>query len=691
MPTLFSDTFKTSDGRYTPFVYYANTTTADFSKLDMSSTILDNRRLYSKANVDDKLIFLPEPACVVTVNLLHELLDRTHGGLLLDDLMYRGRSIEYTETRIPPAGSEIVATDILDPITGEASYLPASIPYRITATGNHELAALNGRRGNLRGGLLTGGSSGWSSNLSISVNNGPILIEGTLNLRFLGNDPTDARLSLDLTVGGVGFDVAPNNSMTLSVNPYGAVFDNNFGEGLSIRVYVGTEAHNPHRRTSGGVISPNMHPAPIAITHAHIPLKSNILNYGPWYSGSTAGKVHLEHDSSMTPWNYGGYTYMDLAASAKVNSLVTNMLVSETGIIEESGMPSKNLGDLLESGGPNVTRINISFAEKGVTTSLSFETFIPRFGQMGKLFADRIRRTALISANLQREMRQKYKQLAARAGTIGEARRGAAANLLEGNLARNSPHTVFFMQNDIDEYNGVTYVRPMISTAKLEEALQGLNVDDPGDYSTTSAVDISALIRPITIFGSGSHVSPMDGPRGIWKERGLNSYWLNPLFANEEGHDFDILSYGTEYDGVNHYRENIGSTETITDFVALRGPVVITGHGFSTSGTYIPSNDNTVYTNSDLWKTGPVDLLWNENRKVWTCHDMVKGRVTQAITARTGSVMGSGRINIWKNFQNTHDEITVMNWFATAVPLTAFVQATFNADDNQYFLSGSDC
>jgi hypothetical protein len=58
--------------------------------------------------------------------------------------------------------------------------------------------------------------------------------------------------------------------------------------------------------------------------------------------------------------------------------------------------------------------------------------------------------------------------------------------------------------------------------------------------------------------------------------------------------------------------------------VGLRGPLVVTGWGFDTEGNPVPASltDPTkfasdAFTNSNKWKSGPVDLRWDEGRKVW--------------------------------------------------------------------------
>ena len=58
--------------------------------------------------------------------------------------------------------------------------------------------------------------------------------------------------------------------------------------------------------------------------------------------------------------------------------------------------------------------------------------------------------------------------------------------------------------------------------------------------------------------------------------------------------------------------------------MGLRGPLVVVGWGYDVDGLPVPSdpNDETKFLNNhkkrqDLWKAGPVDLRWDDDKKVW--------------------------------------------------------------------------
>jgi len=185
-------------------------------------------------------------------------------------------------------------------------------------------------------------------------------------------------------------------------------------------------------------------------------------------------------------------------------------------------------------------------------------------------------------------------------------------------------------------------------------------------------------------------LSVLNEPTGVWKEPGLNSYWLNPLFPSASGQDFDIISYGKTYQGVNHYRDNVGQSGIFKKFLGLRAPIILTGHGYDINGNYVPNNTDFL-TRSDKWLTGVLDPLWNNNRKVWTVHDIYLGVVTQAITPRSGNAWGSGVMTWYKNMVDQKQPLTIYNQYATAIPTGIFITAGFVADDNKLVLMSSDC
>jgi hypothetical protein len=104
----------------------------------------------------------------------------------------------------------------------------------------------------------------------------------------------------------------------------------------------------------------------------------------------------------------------------------------------------------------------------------------------------------------------------------------------------------------------------------------------------------------------------------------------NPSGWMDHGHSIDMAVNGTgqrttmDFDG--QYTISQGTdveVETIRS-IGFRAPMVLSGWGFDTEGKPVPADtgDSTAFasgafSNPELWKTGPVDLRWDNERKVW--------------------------------------------------------------------------
>jgi len=105
------------------------------------------------------------------------------------------------------------------------------------------------------------------------------------------------------------------------------------------------------------------------------------------------------------------------------------------------------------------------------------------------------------------------------------------------------------------------------------------------------------------------------GIEGYWLKYGHNiALSLSSDFLAEDGlHDFN---FEEDY----NYRGRVESTGIRS--IAHRSPLVLSGWGYDLNGNPVPSSGNDfhpdMFWDSKLWKTGPVDLRWDDTRKVWS-------------------------------------------------------------------------
>jgi hypothetical protein len=425
-----------------------------------------------------------------------------------------------------------------------------------------------------------------------------------------------------------------------------------------------------------------------------IPLKSNLLTYGPWYRAGAPGKVRFEVDPTLTPWNYGGFAVMNLAGFSKVLTAVSNMQVSETGSIEVSEPPAAPLGSVLQAGGPNVTSVDVTFGTQGVTTTYRFATFTQRFGVFNKQTAERLKRLGLAAADLRRSVRVALRQQEAVSEAADKAvltARAARKFLADADpvIKRETPHDVLVGTTFFDELTGD--VRVGVSSATAEEAVAFTYDDDDAIYQSNAAMSLNGLLRPFAT-GSGTYLSSYtEIDSGL---AGMNILTVDSLDPWKDQNDIEFYAWGSSYDGLHAYRREGDNANARP--LALRGPLVLSGWGWDTAGVKVPANlagDDWVENylkRSDLWKTGPLDPLWDEARGVWSVHDAVRGVLTSDLPAGSGEVFGEGTMEVRLAGGVTTD-LTVFNYFSADVADGTKVIANYVAGDNKWFVVAADC
>lgn len=87
------------------------------------------------------------------------------------------------------------------------------------------------------------------------------------------------------------------------------------------------------------------------------------------------------------------------------------------------------------------------------------------------------------------------------------------------------------------------------------------------------------------------------------------------IYPNGSGSPVDF------YFEKDHFSRHTVETDSIRS-VGLKSPIVLTGWGFDVDGEPVPSSGDSFHPeasyNPKLWKSGPVDLRWDEDRGVWT-------------------------------------------------------------------------
>ena len=392
---------------------------------------------------------------------------------------------------------------------------------------------------------------------------------------------------------------------------------------------------------------PTLAPARRTPLAAAVPLRSNVLTYGPWSATTGAGRVETRQEQSLVPWEYGSEANLNLAALAMVSSSTSAVRTADSGVVEVVGLPLISLGDSLESG-PLVTDISIEYGSRGVQTRYQWQTYTPRPGVVGRQFSERIRRDGQLGQQIKRTLRAAGRD-ATRNGELAR-RAGVGRRFNEGvskSVKKNTPHDVFVAHSHQDPDGRV---RQQVSVMTAREAVPAVRPDQSELYKAHGAISLNGLLRPITTNSNETAtIAKYAYPSGT-VPFGLTS---STLFPWPSGNDIDAMAYGQRYTSLRSFRT--GGSPTDSRPLALRAPLVLTGVGRTTDLQDTNSTSGTA--RPDQWKTGPLDPLWDKDRGCWSVHDGAVG-----VLEGTLAPSGSATMQLWDGRSAMGSRITVYDW-----------------------------
>ena len=434
-----------------------------------------------------------------------------------------------------------------------------------------------------------------------------------------------------------------------------------------------------------------------SIYSAAIPLEHTTLTYGPWYNPTITGRVEIVNDSDLVPWRYNGYTGLNLAANQLANESRVNMYRGELGSITLPGYPTVPLGaelaaindgyyssneHLIEnrvpssgsiSGtdyngstiatsygrflfgstwggthGPNVTDISIDIGTDGFTTTYNMRTFAPRRGFFERYRAQRLEVMSVRANKIIDIVRAEEKARARRLSFEGKGRGSNRRSAIKevSDLKQNNRSSQLLAGQEIVSGSGR---RTAVSNMPMSQG----SYEVQNEYSSKAFMSLDGLLRPFSMDGDGG-LSPFvfyTGTSGILQDD-LNPF-TNPSGYSRNrvstvrndvtnvGHDFEVLgrSGANETGLINAVGS--GNTQYSDDYrvMALRGPLVMKGWGYDTSGYPVPNKvdteqfaasgifettglDPTKFLSGHLqkphtWVTAPIDLRLDRDRGVW--------------------------------------------------------------------------
>jgi hypothetical protein len=141
-------------------------------------------------------------------------------------------------------------------------------------------------------------------------------------------------------------------------------------------------------------------------------------------------------------------------------------------------------------------------------------------------------------------------------------------------------------------------------------------------------INVNSLnpFNPSNMYGTGvNNIGLVDtgtyNPSG-WAEGGHNilAAMTANRIASAESLESGVHSVSNYFDADFYYRKKTELLDIRS--VAHRAPLILSGPGYDISGNPVPTGESGImhpqaYSDPSLWKTGPLDIRWDDGKKIW--------------------------------------------------------------------------
>lgn len=372
-----------------------------------------------------------------------------------------------------------------------------------------------------------------------------------------------------------------------------------------------------------------------------VPLQLNQAVYGPWinYPSLVAGDIFNDVENktlpnllnrvenliggvkvvveeNLAPWNFGSMSALDRQMILQIADDVNFQQQLENGTIEIPIFPDIVLGQALNNYGPLVTQIGVSIGNGGITTNLSFRTYIRKFGLFNKENSDRLKAISLESIKRNKEIVAKYNELKDRMKTgrsgsdtnvtnmanaaIPKMLRWSPSEILVGanSLTINKTSEVKDLETQLN-YNPGYFFKPTYKgeiSATSGVSFKGVSTVTLQDFRETprelmanfnqkSIMSLDGIISPVSLFptphNSTFHIAKYDQKmcpmcRGTKKYN--YNYVNNKIYTRNPGTGSDNINNegSSEKSVVCDFCENKESTNNLLSSTESDPPYILT-------------------------------------------------------------------------------------------------------------------
>ena len=357
-----------------------------------------------------------------------------------------------------------------------------------------------------------------------------------------------------------------------------------------------------------------------------IPLKSNLNSYGPWYLVASGeeydgvdtnyipleGPIEYLKDDSLAPWNYNGFAGMNEAAALVVTQGVSNQPFDGTGSIEVLGFPTVNTGQRLAPGLPPVSSIDISEGPNGPTTTYNFQIWSDH-RNMNPMRQRYIKKLADHNSQIKNTIRKFNEQAEKAELKINSA---AKTKFLDLNqyAKRDQSNTSYRIISGESYSSGHAVVMQPVYNAS-SQALT--------DYNNKAIMSMDGLFAP---FSTVPHEF-LPSMKLVDSSGEPASRELNPFTSGDPTNVLtrgDAVTLDSMINGEGLTLKTGDHEDLIARGVGIKFPMIGVGWGRDINGDPVPAHPEKTgeyhpdfRTDTSLWKAGPVDIRWDEDRGVW--------------------------------------------------------------------------
>lgn len=446
-----------------------------------------------------------------------------------------------------------------------------------------------------------------------------------------------------------GFSAPLNNTKKLPSNDF-AYGNSGWGIGFSMTLIPGRSVPAPIVEVSSNPMEGIDHNSmedygfsPVAVRplEAVIPMRSNVVAYGPWFSSnfwSSAGGADVSVNPDLAPWVFGSLASVNSVGSSIVEYNKRGLIKAESGSVTLPGLPQSShglpiLGTNLSEQGPNLTSVNFSLGSKGATTVYEFKTYTPKFGKLTKLFVDRYKNTYKQRQNQLRLLRGQqanqnrlYKKL---------NRPNKKSQKTKFNTKDSKGMTRAFVGTMDDWYNNHTGQKSSVGLTDLHT----VNLESTAGYASKAFMSLDGIFSPVSKGGSGGlpkYIQAQDSnsigasssfppTNNDESSGGINVDTYDPL---QTDHSIDLVGRGSTLPDqglINSYYAAWDKSKYADDyrFICLRGPLILHSWGYDIDGNPVPAQGGSSEFATDYlqqpatWPVAPIDLRLDTERGLW--------------------------------------------------------------------------